>query len=83
MPTIDDYLELDLTGLNVDHVTPMRAILMADFGNGYRDTIRVGPRGGTRQFTLSAGVWPDDAADRRDELDGVLHDVLRRATRQC
>lgn len=60
MPTIDDYEELDLTGLNVDHVTPMRSILTADYGHGYKDTARVGPLGGTRQFVLSAGVWPDD-----------------------
>jgi hypothetical protein len=63
MPTIEDFEELDLTGLNVDHVTPRRSILTADYGHGYKDTTRVGPLGGTRQFVLSAGVWPDDEAD--------------------
>src|SRR6188472_318781 len=70
MPTIDDFEELDLTGLNVDHVTPMRSILTADYGHGYKDTTRVGPVGGTRQFVISAGVWPDDENDC-PPIDGV------------
>lgn len=57
------YEEIDMTGLNVDHVTPQRSILTADYGHGYKDTTRVGPVGGTRQFSVSAGVWPDDPVD--------------------
>jgi hypothetical protein len=58
-----DYEELDMTGLNVDHVTPQRSILTADYGHGYKDTTRTGPVGGTRKFILSAGVWPDSTSD--------------------
>jgi hypothetical protein len=69
MPTIADFEELDLTGLNVDHVTLHRSILQADYGHGYKDTTRVGPVGGTRQFVVSAGVWPDD--EDLATIDGV------------
>lgn len=61
MPTISDFNELDLTGLNVDHVRPTRAILRADYGDGYADTSRVGALGGVRTFQVS-GLWPDDAS---------------------
>jgi hypothetical protein len=43
MADYSDFEELDLTGLNVDHVTPRRSILTADYGHGYKDTTRVGP----------------------------------------
>jgi hypothetical protein len=71
MADYSDFEELDLTGLNVDHVTPRRSILTADYGHGYKDTTRVGPVGGTRQFVLSAGVWPDDEDDCPDLIDDL------------
>lgn len=69
MAALSDYEELDLTGLNIDHVRPSRSILRANYGEGYADTTRVGSVGGTRAFQLSAGVWPDDGA--LATIDGV------------
>ncbi len=60
MAEYSDFVELNMTGLNVDHVRPQRSILRANFGDGYAETARVGAVGGTRQFVVSAGVWPDD-----------------------
>lgn len=59
MPELSDYEEINMTYLNVDHVTSRRSILSANYGDGYKDTTRVGAPGGVKTFTVSAGVWPD------------------------
>lgn len=60
MPELSDFIELDMTYVNVDQVRSPRSVLRADYGDGYADTAIVGAPGGRKSFTLSAGVWPDD-----------------------
>lgn len=57
---VDDYEELDLTGMNIDNVDAAYSVLEAQFGAGYSAGVNVGPEHELQDFVLTAGVLPDD-----------------------
>lgn len=59
MPSILDYDEIDLTGLEIDSVEWSASVLMSNYGDGYGDQAVVGSVNGLLRWKLSSGAWPD------------------------
>lgn len=60
MPTISDYDELDLTGLEIGAISLKVERLTCDFGSGYGASASVGTGSGLWGWELSSEVVTDD-----------------------
>jgi hypothetical protein len=72
MPSLSDFPELSLEGMNIDSVERSFSVLKANYGDGYGDGTLVGDSGGTQRWVLSAGVLPDS-----EELGSLIEGLPR------
>jgi len=70
MPSLSDYEELDLSGLEIDGYQFGMNRLRANFGRGYGASASNGHANGLWNWSLSSQVVADDA-DYNDQIDGV------------
>jgi hypothetical protein len=62
MPTLQGYEVIDQTAFRIADVRNPFSVLKADYGDGYGDAVLVGAQYGTKSFTATAGVWPDNVS---------------------
>lgn len=70
MPTIEDYVELNLAGMEIGAIEWKGERLTADFGSGYGASAVVGHASGLWGWEIMSDCLPDDE-DYQNEIGGL------------